>query len=260
MYRNKKILAIIPARGGSKGIVNKNMKLMDGKPLIAYILETLSNVDLIDEVVVTSDDDNILNYCKEYKSVKCIKRSKELSKDEVTLDPVVYDAFSNLPRKENFDYIFTFQPTSPLLKKSTISRAIKKIADESMDTLISVVDDRHLTWSVENGKPSANYKKRVNRQNLPLNFRETGGIIACSSKKITKNNRIGSKVVLFEISEEESIDIDNYYNWILAEEIIKQPNIGIVVTGNKNTGLGHVYRQLTLANRLRTKPTSQLKK
>lgn len=254
MYKSKKILAIIPARGGSKGIPRKNLKVLHTKPLIGHILNTLSNTEFIDKIMVSTDDDSIIEFCKNFKSVECLKRPKELAEDNITLDPVIYHAYESASKYSNYDYIFTFQPTSPLLKKETIKRGIKKIIDNEYDSLLTVVDDKHLCWSIKDNKYFPSYQKRVNRQELPPNFRETGSILACSNKIISKDTRIGKNIYLLEISPEEAIDIDNYNDWILAEEIMKSPKIAFIVTGNKKNGLGHVYRCLTIANRLNSKP------
>ena len=87
-----KVLAVIPARGGSKGIPHKNMRLMAGKPLIAYSIENALSSELIDAVVVTSDSDEIRAFASQYDGVMAFDRQSELAEDAVTLDPVIYDA------------------------------------------------------------------------------------------------------------------------------------------------------------------------
>ena len=251
-YKNKKILAVVPARGGSKGIPGKNLKLIQGKPLIDYILKTLLKVKEIDKIVVSSDCPEILDHSSKF--VEVIKRPPNLAKDAVTLDPIIYHAHSEMSADETYDYIFTFQPTSPLLSVKTIQESIKKLIDTNSDSLLSVVDDRHLNWTIKNNVPVPIYSARVNRQQLPPNFRETGGIIACSKETITETTRLGKTICLVETPFEESIDIDTYYDLVMVNSILKMPKLAFIVTGNKQTGFGHIYRTLLLASRLQIKP------
>ena len=244
----------MPARGGSKGIPGKNLKFLDGRPLIAYILDKLLGVEIIDQIVVTSDDEMILDFCASYyPKIFCIRRPSELAKDNVTLDPVIYHAYQELSKLDHFNYIFTFQPTSPLLKKQTIEKAINKLINSNSDTLITVTDSRHLYWTLKKGKYKPIYKKRLNRQQLPPYFKETGAILGCSDTVISNQSRIGKRISLLEVSKEESIDIDDYIDWVLVENLIQQPNFGIVVRANKEIGMGHVYRMLIIAYAVNTK-------
>lgn len=252
MYKNKKILAVIPARGGSKGIPGKNLRLLNNVPLIVHTLKNLLSIKEIDKIVVSSDCDEILDVSKKYCEI--IKRPENLANDATTLDPVIIHAHEVASKDDNYDYILTFQPTSPLLKKDTIVKGIHKIIDEYSDSLLTVVNDRYLNWTIKDKLPVPLYKNRVNRQKLPPNLRETGGIIGCKKDVLLTGSRIGKKISLLEVSFEESIDIDYYHDLVLVEHFLKKPNLAFIVTGNKKTGLGHVYRTLLLAKKLNFKP------
>ncbi len=245
-----KILAIIPARGGSKGIPRKNVRPLNGKPLIYYSIKTALNSKYITDVYVSSEDDEILTLAKKFGS-KIHKRDISLSEDSTTLDPVVYRAYKYIKEKENntYDIVVTLQPTSPLLKTNSIDTAIEKmIKNKNIDTIISVKNDTHLSWKLVNGKYIPNFEKRVNRQYLTPIFRETGGFLISRSDIISDNNRIGSNVDLYELGSPESIDIDTYEDWNLCEYYLKRKKILFVVTGNEKVGLGHVYNTLLIAN------------
>jgi len=245
-----KILAIIPARGGSKGIPRKNVRLLNDKPLIYYAINNALKSRYITDVYVSSDDDEILTIAKKF-GAKIHKRDKNLSKDVTTLDPVIYSAYKEIKEKESKEYelIITMQPTSPLLKTSSVDKAIEKmIKNPEIDTIISVKDDTHLSWRWENGKYLPNYKERVNRQYLTPIFTETGGFLITRKNIITENSRIGKNVDLFVLKSPESIDIDTYEDWNLCEYYLRRKKILFVVRGNKKIGLGHVYNALILAN------------
>jgi CMP-N-acetylneuraminic acid synthetase/spore coat polysaccharide biosynthesis predicted glycosyltransferase SpsG len=246
---NKRIIAVIPARGGSKGIPRKNVRFMAGKPLIAYSIENALASSYIDEVVVSTDDDEILHVAETF-GAEVTKRPDHLAEDDVPLDPVINHAV--MAKEENTDYqiVITLQPTSPLLKSITIDKAIKEFADSNCDTLLSVVDERHLTWTKQNGEYIPNYDERKNRQFLPPNYLETGGILIAKRSCVNKNSRFGDKINLIEVPKEESIDIDTKMDWWVAEKLLEIKKILIRVDGYKRIGLGHIYRTLLLANRL----------
>jgi CMP-N-acetylneuraminic acid synthetase/spore coat polysaccharide biosynthesis predicted glycosyltransferase SpsG len=247
-----KILVVIPARGGSKGIPKKNIRSLNGKPLIYYSIKNALNLKSkynID-VYVSSDDEEILNISKNF-GAKIHKRDKNLAEDNITLDPVIYSAYQYAKTKENKDYdlIITMQPTSPLLKTTSLMNAIDKmIINKNIDTIISATENTHLTWKKINDKFIPNYEERVNRQYLTPVFKETGGFLITRKEVITPTNRIGKNVDLYVLSNGEEIDIDTYEDWNLCEFYLKRKHILFVVTGNERVGLGHVYNTLLIAN------------
>jgi CMP-N-acetylneuraminic acid synthetase/spore coat polysaccharide biosynthesis predicted glycosyltransferase SpsG len=245
-----KILVIIPARGGSKGIPRKNLRLLNGKPLIYYSIKTALNSKYILDVYVSSEDDEILNMAISF-GAKIHKRDKSIADDKSTLDPVIYAAYEFAKEVENkeYDYIITMQPTSPLLTTNSLDCAIRKaIENSSIETVIAAKDDTHLSWRKENDKFVPNYEKRVNRQYLTPTFTETGGFFITRKDIITPTNRIGKNVELHILSNGEEIDIDTYEDWNLCEYHLKRKHIIFVTTGNNKVGLGHVYNTLLIAN------------
>ena len=185
---------------------------------------------------------------------KVLERDANIASDVTTLDPVIYDAMVRYEEKvgQKFDIIITVQPTSPLLKRETLVKAIKKLIDnEDIDTVISVADDRHLAWTKDNeGRSIPKYEKRLNRQYLPSEFRETGAILAVKRRAIKEDTRIGKVVDLVEVDRSESIDIDTYEDWWIAEKLLKKKKIVIRVDAEPLIGTGHIYRQLNVASRI----------
>ncbi|HFU76802.1 MAG TPA: acylneuraminate cytidylyltransferase [Arcobacter sp.] len=244
------ILAIIPARGGSKGIPRKNLRLLNGKPLIYYSIKTALNSKYKLDVYVSSEDDEILNTAISF-GTKIHKRDISIANDKSTLDPVIYSAYEFAKEVENkeYDYIITMQPTSPLLTTNSLDCAIRKaIENSSIETVIAAKDDTHLSWRKENDKFVPNYEKRVNRQYLTPTFTETGGFFITRKDIITPTKRIGKNVELHILSNGEEIDIDTYEDWNLCEYHLRRKHILFVVTGNSDVGLGHVYNTLLIAN------------
>ena len=137
-----KILAVIPARAGSKGIPNKNIRIIGEKPLIYYSIKNAISSKYITDVIVTTDSEQV-RIIAEQMGAKTKRRSEELCGDSITLDSVIYDA---IPKEENWDYIVTMQPTSPTLKVSTLDDAIEYSIKNDLDTLISAINAPHLSW------------------------------------------------------------------------------------------------------------------
>jgi CMP-N-acetylneuraminic acid synthetase len=241
------ILAVIPARGGSKGIPRKNIRLLKDKPLIYYSIINALKSKYITDVYISSEDDEILALAAKF-GAKVHKRDKSIADDVTTLDPVIYDCYEYAQKINDitYDIIVTLQPTSPLLKTTSIDKAIKQILETDIDTIISVKDATHLSWKKIDDKYIPNYKQRVNRQYLTPTYTETGGFLI--TKVISSHNRIGEKIDLFVLKSPESIDIDTYEDWNLCEYYLNRKHILFVITGNNKVGLGHVYNSLVLAN------------
>lgn len=249
---SKNVLIVIPARGGSKGIPRKNLRLLNGKPLIYYSIKNALNVKIngFVDVYVSSEDSEIDLLTKKF-GAKVHLRDEKLADDKSTLDPVIYDCLMHAENIESkkYDLVVTMQPTSPLLSYRVLEDELNKmILDLSIDTILSATNDTHLTWKKEEGKFRPNYKERLNRQYLEPIFKETGGFLITRRNVISSTNRIGKNVDLCLLSNGQDIDIDNYNDWNLCEYILKKKKILIVVAGNETIGLGHVYNTLILAN------------
>lgn len=248
-----KTLIVIPARGGSKRIPRKNVRIMCGKPLICYSIENAKALkEFMDVDVAVSTDDEELGGIVEKRGVEVIARPKELATDKVTLDPVIYHALLYMEEKKNchYDTVITMQATSPTLKAETVKAAVEFFENSEWDTILSAMNKPHLSWGVKDGKVVKNYEKRLNSQELPPNYLETGGFLITRRECVTENGRIGEKVNIFEIPEDEAIDIDTYSDWVLCENILKRKKIMFRTVGKMQLGMGHVYRCLTLAYKL----------
>lgn len=246
------VLVVIPARGGSKGIPRKNLRPLSGKPLIYYSIKAALNSKFNTEVYVSTDDEEITFFAKSF-GAQVHYRDSTLASDNITLDPVIYNAFNHLTQKsgKTFELIVTLQPTSPLVTSVDIDNAIElMIKNQRIDTVISAVNDTHLTWKKIDKKYEPNYIERLNRQLLTPVFRETGGFLITRSSIIGENNRIGSNVELFELKGGKALDIDNYEDWNLAEYYLQRRKILFCISGNREIGLGHVYNCLILANEI----------
>ena len=225
-----KILAIIPARAGSKGIPNKNIRLVGGHPLVYYAIKNALNSSFITDVAVTTDSPEV-RIIAQQMGAKCKWRDAQLCGDAITLDAVIADAIPN----GDWDYVVTMQPTSPTLRVETLDAAIKYAIEKNLDTVISAINKPHLSWGVKDGQVVPNYTERLNRQYLPPCYMETGAFVISKREVVTPATRIGKHVAVYEIPENESVLIDNVctikdaVNIALAGNVLYLPTAEVIV-------------------------------
>lgn len=245
-----RILAVIPARAGSKGIPNKNIRIIGGHPLVYYSIKNALNSKLITDVVVSTDSPEV-RIIAQQMGAQYKWRNENLCGDAITLDAVINDA---IPTNQQYDYIVTMQPTSPTLKVTTLDAAIKYTIDNNLDTVISAINAPHLSWVVKEGKKVPNYKERLNRQYLPPCYFETGAFVISRRNVVTPKTRIGEKVDIFEVSEREAVDVDTFEDLKNVASILEEEKVAIYVNGNNKRGIGHIYRALEIADEFFVKP------
>jgi spore coat polysaccharide biosynthesis predicted glycosyltransferase SpsG len=220
--------------------------------LIAYAIDTALASAHRPEVIISSDDDEILSVARSLGAV-ALRRPAELATDEITLDAVIHHAVKHAGRLtgRSPEIVVTLQPTSPLLSTATLDRAIGRlIAEPGLDTLISGTDDRHLRWERRGRAFKPAYAERLNRQYLPETYRETGGFLVTRADHVTPTSRIGPIVAIEPVEGPEAIDIDGVQDLLLCEAYLGRRRIVFVVGGNSDIGLGHVHNALILAGDL----------
>lgn len=206
-----KIVSLIPARKGSKGIKNKNLIDLCGKPLIHYSIQASIN-SIVEETWVSSDSDEILEISKSLGS-NIIKRPKDLSEDNSTSESVLIHFAKNV----DFDILVFIQCTVPLIKSEDINKGIKKM--KSFDSVVSVTETNQMFWD-SNG-PLYDINNRLRRQNSLKRYLETGSFFITTKKKlIESNNRLSGKIGFLEIPKHRSFDIDDYDDLKIVKSII----------------------------------------
>lgn len=247
---SERILAIIPARGGSKGVRRKNLRLLNGRPLLYYVLRAALNSRHITDVVLTSEDEDILAYGAQF-GVLLRQRPPALAEDDVPLAPVVRDALDwATSQRGPYSVVVRLQPTCPLLHPETLDRAIETFLAQGVDTLLAATDATHLMWREEDGRPVPDYPARVNRQQLPRRFRESGAFFITRPEWIQAGDDIGPRVSIMELPEDEGLDIDTKTDWLVAEALMRKLRVAIVTAANAAVGMGHLYRTLTIGDAL----------
>ncbi len=230
MYKGKKILAIIPARGGSKGIVNKNLTKFNGKKLLDYTAEALNKIKkIIDMSIISSDDLKIINHARKLGIFVPFIRPKYLSGDKIDVTKVLIHSVKYLEKKNNlfFDVILCLEPTCPLRSYKDITAAIKKIVDEKKNSVwsISETDSKYHPYKqLLINKNKLNFfsnfgNKIIARQQLSKIYHRNGAVYAISRNYLINKKKIIGKNTGYIISKNYMTSIDNkfdikYLEWI----------------------------------------------
>jgi len=224
------VVAIIPARSGSKGIPNKNLKDVGGKPLICWSIEAAIQSKVIDKIVVTSDGDDILQAASQYPEVTLLKRPKELAQDNTPTAPVVTHALKALNiDKSTFDRLILLQPTSPLRTSMDIDLAFDALNISEANALISVVAPEHHPLKCFKANENGYIEGLVNnefpfmpRQELPKVFQPNGAIYIIQIEAfLSRETFFTDKTIAYEMSVEKSVDVDTIQDIYNIEQILK---------------------------------------
>lgn len=223
-----KILTIIPARGGSKGIPKKNIRVFAGHPLITWSIGQSLRSKHIDRTIVSTDDPEIREIALRYGAEVPFLRPAELARDDSPTEPSLLHALDFLRDEEGYepDAVVLLQPTSPLRLDGTLDHAIEKFQKEKCDSLLTVFAVHHLYWkNADSAEPLYDHRNRPRHQDMKEEdqiYAETGSIyVTKTSIHRSKMNRLGGKVGIFPTRREESIDIDTEEDFRLAEIIAK---------------------------------------
>ena len=223
---NKTFLAIIPARGGSKRLPRKNILDLCGKPLISWSIEAALKSKYISKVVVSSDDEEILNISSNF-GADIIKRPYELANDTATTFDTVKHTIDNF---ENYDYIVLLQPTSPLRNEKHIDEAIELLEEKQADAIVSVCEmDHSPLWSntlPEDGNMRGFLREEIlnkRSQDLEKYYRLNGAVYICKTDKLLENKSFFLKDNIFAyiMDRKSSIDIDEEIDFLFAQRVIE---------------------------------------
>ena len=227
-----KILGLIPARGGSKGIPNKNQKELGGKPLLQYTIEAALGAKLLDAVVFSSEDTVLMNMAEQMGAAVAFKRPDHLATDAAGSLEVVQHALQTLAAQgEHYDAVCLLQVTTPFRTSEDIDAAISKFKSVGTDSLISVQKvphqfNPHWVFEASNDNLKIATGETIiikRRQDLPDAFIRDGAIYVTKSEVIMKQGSFfGTTISHIELDPRRSVNIDTPEDWTKAEEIYKK--------------------------------------
>lgn len=223
MYQGKKILALIPARGGSKGIKDKNIIDLGGKPLISYSIACGLQSKYIDAVVVTTDSENIAEVSRQYGARVPFMRPAELALDTSSTMEAVLHAVETLKEMgESYDAFVLLQPTQPLRTSEDVDRAIEVYFENGEKDLISVspVTEHPILMRTigEDGKLHPLLQAAtIRRQDMPPYYRLDGCIYINNIERLDENTNFAANPIPFIMGKEHAVDIDELVDLHLAK-------------------------------------------
>ena len=227
MYKDKKVLAIIPARGGSKGIPHKNIVSLCGKPLIAYTIEAAKSSKYVDTVLVSTDDVNIQVVSERHGASIPFLRDDQLASDEATTISVVVDTVKRLATKnEVYDVVVLLQPTSPLRTAEEIDVALDVFFQNDMQGVVSVhVSEASpfllRTIQGQRLQQIIDVSSTIRRQDMPTYYEVNGAIYINAASDITESLSFNDNPIPYIMNREHSMDIDTWDDLGEAETILK---------------------------------------
>jgi CMP-N-acetylneuraminic acid synthetase len=218
-----KILAVIPARGGSKGVRKKNIRLLGGLPLLVYTLKTAEKLnDILTKVVVSTENKEIAEIARSYGS-EVVNRPLTLAKDDTKSEPVLAHCLEFLENEGNcYDAVLLLSPTNPFRDPKFIREAVNLFSRKKFDAVIGLKPVYKYSYDIKNsGEAKPLYKKRENRQSRKPIYIENGALYLSDAKLIRQGKIFGSKTGYVMMDELSSVNIDEPIDFLYAESIIK---------------------------------------
>jgi CMP-N,N'-diacetyllegionaminic acid synthase len=225
-----KVLGLITARGGSKGIPGKNIKVLGDQPLINYSIDAGKSSNSLSKLVLSSDDDSIITIAEEQGVEIPFKRQADLAGDETSSLEVIKHALKFFKEKgQHFDAICLLQPTTPFRRPGLIDEAIAKLQQGNFDSVISVREipeeyNPHWAFEERDGQLKIATGEKIpipRRQELPKAYHRDGAVYVTRASVIFKNSLLGKKTGFVNTTSDPYVNIDTPADWNRAEEILK---------------------------------------
>ncbi|BBA52190.1 CMP-N-acetylneuraminic acid synthetase [Fusobacterium varium] len=224
----EKILAIIPARSGSKGLKDKNIKMMNGKPMIAYTIEAAQNSKIFEDIIISTDSEKYAEIAKKYGGSVPYLRDKKLANDNAKSSDVILDILNRVEKK--YDSFIMLQPTSPLRTEKNIIEAYKMYLEKKANSVVSVCEMEHSPlWAniLNEERRMDSFLKGIdvnkNRQELETYYRINGALYIANVEYFKKYQNFYYKdSYAYVMKKENSIDIDDELDFKIAEYLIKK--------------------------------------
>ncbi len=221
MYKGYRFLGVIPARGGSKGVPRKNVRLLAGKSLIEWAIEQAEQSRYIDNIIVSSEDEEICQVAKQLGAEVPFVRPVELASDTASGVDVLCHAVENTV--ENYDYVVLLQPTSPLRESSDIDRAIEYCIEQAVTSVVSVAEatkSPYWMYQMKEGGGLTPFVENAasNRQELPQSYALNGAVYVLEVAGLLASRKILDEQTLgYVMPAERSYDIDTETDFLICE-------------------------------------------
>jgi spore coat polysaccharide biosynthesis predicted glycosyltransferase SpsG/CMP-N-acetylneuraminic acid synthetase len=247
-----RVLAVIPARGGTDRVPYLNLKRLGDRPLLAWTIEAALAAARVDRVVVSTDDERVADAAKAAGAEVPFRRPADLAGDIPSLKPVIVHAVHEAEaRGEHCDVVVVLQVTSPFREASAIDAAVDRLVAGGFDTVLSVTEDRTLSWRAEGERLRPLFDKEGRRDEQVPVFKENGAVVAMRREVLEAASRFGERIGFLSLDKRAAFTVHDVEDFWMAERLLRQPRILFRVDGSAAIGMGHVYRSLAIADALR---------
>ena len=223
---DSKFLIVVPARGGSKGVPRKNLRMVGNYPLIGWSIRSGQESNHPRTVVVSTDDDDIAAIATSNGAFS-LKRPAELATDTSQTELTIAHVLDVIPDAHSYSHIVLLQPTAPIRRVGLVDQAIEKMLSDGSDSLVGVVESSPFIWkgSTTNATPQYDVAQRPMRQSFAasdLSYRETGNIYITTVDAFRNSGcRVSSKTSMFVLNTAEGLDIDTEFDIELADTLLR---------------------------------------
>ncbi len=247
-----RVVALVPARGGSDRVPYLNLKRLGDKPLLAHTLEAARAARSVHRVVVSTDDERVAEVAREFGAEVPFLRPAELAADLPSLKPVIVHAVGALEAQgERCDVVVVLQATTPLRDAAAIDAAVARLLGSDLDAVISVTEDRTLNWREQDGRLVPLFAREGRREDQPALYRENGAVVALRRATLDQPTRFGERIGFVVLDKRAGFTVYDLHDFWMAERLLGQPRVLFRVDGGAEMGLGHVFRSLAIADALR---------
>jgi CMP-N-acetylneuraminic acid synthetase/spore coat polysaccharide biosynthesis predicted glycosyltransferase SpsG len=248
----RRVLAVIPARGGSDRVPYLNIKRLGDRPLLAHTIEAARASGVVDRVVVSTDDERVAEVARAHGAEVPFLRPASLAGDIPSLKPVIVHAVAESEAgAERFDIVVVLQVTAPFREAAAIDEAVQLLVGGDLDSVVSVTEDRTLAWRAEAGRLRPLFEREGRRDEQAPVFRENGAVVALRRDVLDGPSRFGERIGYLALEKRSAFTVHDLEDFWMAERLLRTPRILFRVDGSAEMGMGHVYRSLAIADALR---------
>lgn len=247
-----RVVAVVPARGGSDRVPYLNIKRLGDRPLLAHTLEAAQGSSVVDRLVVSTDDERVAEVARAHGADVPFLRPPELSANLPSLKPVIAHAVRELEAEgERTDLVVVLQATTPFRAAAAIDSAVERLVRGGFDSVISVTEDHTLNWRAEEQRLVPLFAREGRRDEQPALYKENGGVVVLRRAVLDGPTRFGERIGYLVLDKRAGFTVHDLEDFWMAERLLRQPRILFRVDGSKELGMGHVFRSLAIADALR---------
>lgn len=247
-----RVLAVVPARGGSDSIPYLNIKRLGDKPLLAHTVDAARAAPSIDRIVVSTDDPRVAEAARAAGAEVPFLRPSSLARDMPSLKPVIVHAVTEVEAGgAPFDLVVVLQATSPFRDAAAIEEGIDRLLGGAFDSVVSVSEDRTLNWREQEGRLVPLFAREGRRdEQMPL-FQENGAVVVMRRAVLDAPSRFGDRVGPLVLDKRAGFTVHDLTDFWMAERLLRD-RVLFRVDGGPELGMGHVFRSLAIADVLRS--------